>query len=166
MNNITEPKVSLRCSEEPAIGTYPEADNSSLHHPLIAARLFLILSYNLCLGLPSCLFLYGFLIKILHKFSSSSSSAHCILLHMTILNYIWRGVQVMWLLTVQFFSCLLLFHSTWVQTFSSAPSSPVPVFCLYLFPSVQLLHRYTARGVYFVLSMYVTYTKEWCNFKS
>jgi hypothetical protein len=62
-----EPEGSLPCSQEPSTGPYPEADESSLYHP-ISLRSILIVSFHLRLGLPSRLFPSGFPPKILYAY--------------------------------------------------------------------------------------------------
>jgi len=37
-----EPKSSLPCSQEPAIGAYPESDESSPHHPISPRHILIV----------------------------------------------------------------------------------------------------------------------------
>jgi hypothetical protein len=48
-----EPEDSLRCSQDPSIGTYPEPDESSPNSHPISLRSILILPSHLRLRLPS-----------------------------------------------------------------------------------------------------------------
>jgi hypothetical protein len=75
-----EPKHSLPCSQQPAIGPYPEPDASSQK----PSTLILIHSFHLRLGLPDGLLPSGLPTKILYEFLISSVRAtfpaHLILL--------------------------------------------------------------------------------------
>jgi len=77
-----EPKVSLPSSQEPDTGPYSERDESSTH-----LRSFSILSFHLCLGLPTGFFSLVFSTKILYEFLLSpmrvTFPAHLILLDFT-----------------------------------------------------------------------------------
>jgi hypothetical protein len=48
-----KPLTSLACLQQPATGSRPEPDVSSLHHILFILRSILILFCHLCLGFPS-----------------------------------------------------------------------------------------------------------------
>jgi hypothetical protein len=99
-----EPEDPLACSQEPSTGPYPEPDQSNPYHP-ITLRSILILSTHLRLGLPSgCLLLTPPRIIYMH-FSSPRSCYMPCPSHPPWLdhsNYIWRRVQVMKFLIMQF----------------------------------------------------------------
>jgi hypothetical protein len=78
-----EPKGSLRCSQEPSTGPYPEPDRSSPYH----LRSLLILSTHLRLGLPSGLFPSGVPTNILYAFLFSPIRATC-RAHLILLRFI------------------------------------------------------------------------------
>jgi hypothetical protein len=68
-------------------------------------RSTLILSSHLCLAIHYSLFLSGLPTEYLYAFASLTCVQHAILLLSPLTdnsNYIWRGVQVMKLLAVQF----------------------------------------------------------------
>jgi hypothetical protein len=102
--NFMEPEGSLPCSQEPSTGPYPELDRSSPYHSTYV-RSILTLSTQPCLGLPSGVFLLAFPpISYMH-FSSPHSCYMPCSFHPTWVdysNYIWRRVQVMKLLIMQF----------------------------------------------------------------
>jgi hypothetical protein len=98
-----EHEGSLPCSQDPSTGPHPEPDRPSPYHPILSyLRSILILTTHLCLGLPSGLFSSAFPTNILYSFRFSqicaTRPAHLIV-HS---NYVWRGVQVMKLLIMQF----------------------------------------------------------------
>jgi hypothetical protein len=51
--HFLEPTGSLLCSQEPSTGLYAESDQSSLYHPFLSVLSILMLSIDLCRGLPS-----------------------------------------------------------------------------------------------------------------
>jgi hypothetical protein len=51
-----EPEGPLLCSQKPSTGPYPNPDKSSPYHPILKSILILVLSSNLCLGLPNGFF--------------------------------------------------------------------------------------------------------------
>jgi hypothetical protein len=79
-----EPDGSLPCSQQPAIGPYPEPDESSPHLLLPISVKSILISFQLYLVLPSGLYLSGFSTKILYAFFISTMRAtypsHLILL--------------------------------------------------------------------------------------
>jgi hypothetical protein len=104
--HFTEPESSLPCSQVPSIGPYPEPDRSSPHHPILSLRSILILSTYLRFGFTSGLFPSSFPTNILYPVLLYPHSCYMPrpsdppwLDHS---NYIWRGVQVMKLLNMQF----------------------------------------------------------------
>jgi hypothetical protein len=85
-----EPEGSLRYSQEPSTGPYPEPDRSSPYHSILS-KIHFILHTHLRLGLPSGLFPSGFLTNVLYEFEFLFSplraawTGHLILLDFIIL---------------------------------------------------------------------------------
>jgi hypothetical protein len=110
--HCTEPEGSLPCSLEPSNGTPPQTDQpSSMPSNPVSLELISILSFHLCLGLPSRSLLLA-LPPISHKHSSSPHPSHMLRpSHIPWLdnsNYAWRRIQVTKLFIPQ---CLIPFGS-------------------------------------------------------
>ena len=86
-----EPEGSLPHSQVPATCPYPEPARSSPRHHSISWKTGLILSSHLCLGLPSGLFLSGFLTKTLYMPLLSLIRATCPA-HLILLDFITRTI--------------------------------------------------------------------------
>jgi hypothetical protein len=116
--HLIERDGSLRCSPKPATSLYLEPDSSSLHHPILFLfRHILILSSHLRLGPPAVSFLFV-----------SHQNPVCVplLSHVCFM----RSLELCLVRSTSYeaphsavFSSLLLFQSSWVQLFSSAPCS-------------------------------------------
>jgi hypothetical protein len=105
--NSMELEDSLPCSQEPSTDPYPKPDRSSSHIiPSYLSKIrFNFIYPPLRLGLPSGIFPSGFPANILHAFLFSPIRANCPahpLLHPHHSYYIWRRVQLMKLLIMQF----------------------------------------------------------------
>ena len=104
--HCTEPEASLPHSHKPFTCLSDETDESSTCHH-ISLRYILILSSQLHLGLPSGLFVSGFITKALYEFFLSPACATCptclILLNFDHPNRLWQGVH-----TELLFMCLSL----------------------------------------------------------
>jgi hypothetical protein len=83
-----ESKGSLLCSQEPATDHYSELDTSNSHLTILfPLKYIIILSFHLCLGLPSGHFPSGFPTKIEYEFLISTMHATCPA-HLILLNLI------------------------------------------------------------------------------
>jgi hypothetical protein len=123
----------------------------------ISERSILMLSTNLCIGIPSGLFLSGFPLHPHSHYMSHPSHR----LHNS--NYIWHRVQIMQLLIMQFSKTFPPFHHSLVQIYSSASCSQTP--CLssshIVRDKVSYPYRTTGKIIVLCILIFMFFENRW-----
>jgi hypothetical protein len=154
-----EPGSSLSCSQESATGLCPEPDESSSHHSSYSSMIHfnIILSYIPTSHFPT------------NTLCTSPPPRICYMLcpfHPPWLddcNYIWQGVQIMQLLTVQFSPASYYFTPLGSKILSSTPCSQTPAVYVILLMSEAKFHTHTnyRQNYNFVFCFNLVFWVEW-----